>query len=1147
MKKKAINLAHTPMAVKRVLFAFLFFSVWATPNVGASPLSADEKVSEEQVLQDGKKIAIKGTVVDSNKEPLIGVSVKVVGGAVGTVTDIDGNFSLSVPSSVSELEFSYVGYATQKIKVGSNTSFNIVLADDAHALSTVVVTALGIKKDSKKLGYSVSTVNAADLTKTASPNLGSALYGKAAGVRIQTAPGGAAGSISINVRGLSSMTGTNQPLVVVDGVPIHNGDANNKDYWGSQRVQSNGLADINPEDIENISILKGAAASSLYGSEALNGVVMITTKSGKGASGYGVDFNASLTFDPIAYMPQYQTKYGPGPVVMSRTGESGNKIDADGWRIGGWDDRQGVNHRRGASTTQYWGPRYDGGDVTYYDGGVRAYSPINDNPWSEIFRTGITQQYNLSVTKGDEKGNLRFSYTFMDNKPTQYNSSFNKHNFNLTGNYNISDKIKFSYGVNYILQDIKNRPYRISRLTNNFTGMPGPFDDVKYLRNSTITSLGYRNNVYTDASVANITPNEAYWYKPAPYDLGDYFWNVLAKEQTENNNRIIANVAPSWEIMKGLTLKGRVATDFTNIKTENKEPATQPIRQNANEGSYNIGTNRYEIVYGDVMLNYTTDLTSKLNLNALAGWQGRTEKGYNTYESTNGGLSVENWYSLNASNKAVNTDVRGATGLWPVTEFLKTAFYQTLGFSYDNWAYLEGTLREEKVSTLYPGENSFVYPSVNASVIYTELFKGKLPSWYDFGKIRASYGVVGHEASIYDAQQSYTQQTVGGDWIYAATPSSQGNNHISPEMKYEWEFGLESKFLNNRLGFELSYYSNRVKDQILRVTTAATSGAGDILMNVGELKNKGLEISLYGTPIQTRDWRLDLRGNVAWNKNEVTSLIDGLPYIQHYNLDNGSAFLRSYVGRPMGDIYAYAPVKDDEGNYVVMKDGYYLLSEQKVGNAMPKVVGGFATTLSFKNFVLDMSFDYRIGGAVINTPYQYMMGQGAIKESLKYHNGEGYGDTYYVDGSRNIVPFSGAQGPNGERIYDNGIILPGVTEDGKPNTKMISADQWAYWTYNWGGNTPDGDTYYAHSVFDNTYVKCRELSLGYNLPTTVLSKIKCKSMTVSVYGRNLFYLYKRLPLFDAEATDGTNWQNQTQIGGSTATTRSFGLALRASF
>lgn len=1150
MKKKAIDLAKAPMAVKRVLFAFLFFSVWAAPNAGASPLSADEKVSEEQVLQDGKQIVVKGSVVDSNNEPLIGVSVKVVGTSTGTVTDFDGNFNLNVPSSSSELEFTYVGYTSQKVRVGSNTSFNIIMADDAHALSTVVVTALGIKKDSKKLGYSVSTVDASDLTKTASPNLGSALYGKAAGVRIQTAPGGAAGAISINVRGLNSITGTNQPLIVVDGVPIHNGEANNAGYWSNQRVQSNGLADINPEDIESISILKGAAASSLYGSEALSGVVMITTKSGKGASGYGVDFNASLTFDPVAYMPEYQTKYGPGPVAVRRTGAGGNGLNADGWRINGWDDRNGVNHRRGASTTQYWGPKYDGGDVIYYDGTVRKYSPINDNPWSEIFRTGITQQYNLAVTKGDEKGNMRFSYTFMDNKPTQYNSSFNKHNFNLSGNYNITSNIKLSYGVNYILQDIKNRPYRISRLTNNFSGMAGPFDDVKYLKNSTITSLGYLNKVYTNASVEKLTPGEGYEYTPAPYSLvSEYFWNILAKEQTETNNRLIANVSPSWEIIKGLTLKGRVATDYTNIKTENKEPATQPIIYEANEGGYSLGTNKYEIFYGDVMLNYTTDLTSKINMNALAGWQGRTEKAYNTYEATTGGLSVEKWYSLNASNKAINTDVYSSTGLWPMTQFLKTAFYQTLGFSYDNWAYLEGTLREEKVSTLYPGENSFVYPSVNSSIIYTELLKGKLPTWYDFGKVRASYGVVGREPGIYEAQQSFTQKTAAAEWIYSVAPSNVGNNGIRPEKKYEWEFGLESKFFGNRLGFELSYYTNTVKDQILNVTMPATSGGSSILMNVGELQNQGLEVSLYGTPLQTRDWRLDLRGNIAWNKNKVTKLADGIDQLEHTNWDNGSAYLYSRVGQPMGDIYAYTPKMDEDGNYIVMSDGYYLLTDkpEKIGNAMPKVVGGFATTVSYKNFVFDMSFDYRIGGAVMNIPYQYMMGQGAIKESLKYHDGEGYGETYYVDANRNIVPFAGSAGPNGERIHDNGIILPGVTEDGQPNTKMISADDWAYLTYNWGGYDQRGQTYYGHSVFDNTYVKCRELSLGYNLPATLLSKIKCKSMSVSVYGRNLFYLYKRLPMLDAEATDGTSWISQTNIGGSTATTRSIGLSLRASF
>ena len=1080
---------------------------------------------------------ITGVVKDANNEPIIGASVAVKGTTTGTLTDIDGNYKISAGSS-SVLVFSFIGYNSKEVPVGSQSIINVVLQESSQQLEEVVVTALGIKKDSKKLGYAISTISASDLTKASAPNLGSALYGKASGVRIQTAPGGIAGAISINVRGLSSITGTNQPLVVVDGVPIHNGDANLDGYWTNQRIQSNGLADINPEDIETLSVLKGASASALYGSEAANGVVIITTKTGRGSSGIGVDFNASLTFDPVAYMPEYQTKYGPGYPAYLRTASRG--LDADGWRTAGWDDRNGVNHRRGASTTMYWGPQYDGKDVIYYDGTVRKYSVINENPWSEIFRTGITQQYNLAVTNSTDKSNFRFSYTYLDNKPTQYNSTFQKHNFNLTGNYNVTKNIKLGYGVTYLLQDQKNPPYRISRLLNNFGGMAGPFDDVKYLREHTKTSLGYMNQVYTAKN--HLTPDEGFEWTPAPSALvSEYFWNIFGKEYSNNTNRLMANVAPSWDIIKGLSLKGRIATDYTTEKTENKEQASQSILFDSNQGYYGLENSRYEIYYGDIMLSYDTNLTEKLGLNAAIGWQGRSEKSYSSTVGTTKGLSVENWFHLNASNGNKKAEM-------VYSDFLKTAFFGTLSFSYDNWAYLEGTARQEKISTLAPGNNSFFYPSVNSSVIYTELLKDKLPKWWDYGKVRASYGVVGNAPPIYKATQAYVQNTVGGSWIYNAVDKEVGNNELRPEKKFEWEFGLDNKFFNNRLGFEVSYYTNRVQDQILNTTMPSSSGGTSIWMNVGELKNQGLELSVYGTPIQTRDWRWEVRGNIAWNKNKVTKLADGIDQLEHTNWDNGSAFLYSKVGEPMGDIYALAPKKDENGNYIVSSSGYYQLTDApvKVGNAMPKAVGGFSTTLTYKNFALDMTFDFRIGGAVVNVPYQYMMGQGAIKESLKYHDGEGYGQTYYLNNGV-VTPFTGTTGPNGERIYDNGIILPGVTADGKANTKMISADQWAYWTYNWGGYDPTSETYYSHSIFDNTYVKCRELSLGYSIPQSVLSKIKCKNLTVSVFGRNLFYLYKNLPMLDAEAADGTSWITQTNIGGSTATTRSIGVSLRASF
>ena len=1130
-KKRLINeLKRTSFPNRWMKFLLVFFFI------GTVSLYARE-LSDNSVTQNSP---VTGKVTDGGtKEELIGVTVLVKGTQIGTVTEADGTYRMSVPNkSSATLVFSYLGYTTKEVAVNDRSVVDVALEPSSQELSEVVVTALGIKKESKALGYAVSTISASDLTLTAAPTLSSALYGKAAGVRVQTSPGGVQGSISFNIRGLNSLTQTNMPLIIVDGVPIHNGDANTDGYWDNQRIQSNGLADINPEDIESLSILKGAAASALYGSEAGNGVVMITTKSGKGSTGYGVDFNASLTFDPVAYMPEYQTKYGPGYPVIYRTANRG--LDPDGWQQ--WADRNGNTYRRPYPTTMYYGPKYDGQDVLYFDGTLRKYSPINDNPWSEIFRTGITQQYNLAITNSTEKSNLRFSYTFVDNLPTQYNSTFRKHNFNLVGNYNITKNIKFGYNATYIIKDVKNTPYRLSRLMNNFGGMAGPFDDAKYLRTHTKTSLGYMNREYTDPAQA-LTPDEGFEWSPPCYALvQEYFWNILGKEHLENTNRLLASLTPSWEIVKGLTLNGRIATDYTTGKNENKEQANTSPLFNKNVGYYGLQNQRYEILYGDIMLNYDTRLTETLGLNAMIGWQGRTEKETNISVGTTEGLSVENWFHLNASNG------RASAGM-SVMEFLKTAYFGSLSFSYDNWAYLDGTIRQEKVSTLYPGKNVFYYPSASGSIIYTELLKDQLPSWYDYGKIRASFGVVGNPPPPYLATQGYVQESVGGQWIYNGVRPRVGNNGLRNEKKFEWEFGLENKFFKNRLGFEFSYYTNRIQDQILPATMPASSGGTSLTMNIGDLKNKGVELSLYGTPVATRDLRWELRSNFAWNKNTVVKLAEGIDQIDHTNWDNGSAFLYSRVGEPAGDIYSFAPKKDDKGNYIIRDNGYYQLTDQpvKVGNALPKMVGGFATTLVYKNVAFDISFDYRIGGAVMNMPYQYMMGRGAIKESLKYHDGEGAGLTYYVDNSDNMVPFTGAQGPNGERIYDNGLILNGVTADGKPNTKMISGDEYLWWTYNWGGYDPTGETFYSHGIFDNSYLKCRELSIAYNIPRSALSRIKCKSLQLSVFGRNLFYLYKNLHMLDAEAVDGTYWTSQANIGGSTTTTRSIGISLRASF
>ncbi|MDR2929134.1 MAG: SusC/RagA family TonB-linked outer membrane protein [Cytophagaceae bacterium] len=1099
-------------------------SIYAADNNPTAAKSAEE-------FQQQQKRTIRGTVTDAYG-PVIGASVHIEGTLTGTVSDVNGNFTIEA-SEGQTLVISFMGFVTQRVAITNQTSVDVRMQEDTQALDEVVVTALGIRKEAKALGYAVANIDASELVKTGSPNFATALYGKASGVRIQAAPGGATSSVSISVRGLSSITGNTQPLIILDGVPIRNGNANNDGYWGNQRIDANGLTDINPEDIENISILKGASASALYGSEAANGVVMITSKSGKRGEGVSVDFSATLSADFVAYMPEMQTVFGPG----TYTGGTN-----DFWKTGGFYMRE-VNGKMVKSitngTTQF-GPKYDGSEVYYWDGKMRKYSALSSNPWKDIFRTGFNQTYNVGISHGGEKSNTRFSYTFIDTRPNQYNSDLGKHNFSLSGNMDIVKNVSITYSANYMRESVKNRPYRISRITNNFTGMFGSFEDVGLMRDMTVTSLGYQN-VFGDGKT--LTPGESFAFTPGSYSMiNEYYWHILGKQQLEENNRLIASVTPSWEIIKGLTLRGRISTDLTINKIENKESSERPIVLDpANiTGFYQLNNKRYEIYYGDVLLSYSKKFVDMIDINANVGWSGRREKAHNAAVRTDGGLTVENWFNLNASkNPALTTGYE--------MQLLKTAYFGTLGVGYNNYLYLEGTVRQEKSSTLAPENNTFFYPSVNASFIFTEALGDSKPQWFDYGKVRASYGIVGNAPDVYYANEAYTQKAISG-YTYNITTDNLGNDAIRPEKKYEWEFGLESKFFGDRLGFEASYYTNTIEDQILRTTVPySATGVHDILLNIGELANSGVEFLAYGSPVRTRDFDLTLNANIAFNKNTVLKLADGIDELSHTNWD-GAVELKSLVGEPMGDIYAYVPKTDANGNKIVGTNGLYVMDfteRKKVANAMPKAVGGFGLSTSWKNIFLDAAFDFRIGGAVLNQPYQYMMGRGNLVESLPYRDKANGGLEYYFEGNDFTKPtHAGTSGPNGEKIFDNGLILEGVKEDGTPNNIIVPADEYYVSTYNWGAMDAID---YSNSIFDNSYLKFRELSIGYRLPAGFTSKFGCQNLSLSVFARNICFLYKNLPAFDAEATEGTRWDTQTVIGGSTVTTRTFGFSLRANF
>lgn len=1082
---------------------------------------------------------IKGMVRDVTGEPLIGASVIEKGTNNGVITDVDGNFTLTVPADAT-LSIAYMGYATREIHLAKRKKqgdLRVTLREDSQQLKEVVVTAMGIKKDTKRLGYAVSTIESDEIVKAGATNFASAMYGKAPGIRITQTQGGSAGAVSINVRGLTSITGNNQPLIILDGVPIRNGGTGKStdfaEFGNDGQIRSNGLVDINPEDIESVSVLKGASATALYGSEAANGAVVITSKRAKSGK-LTVDFTAQVTANLPAYLPKVQTVYGPG-----RYNTEYSDYEK---QTGGFYQRtmNGESYRSLYNTTMSFGPKYDGSDVLYWDGKMRPYLPATDNPWKELFRTGWNQTYNLAISQGTETSSNRFSYTFMGETPNSLTGSFTKHNFKLTGSYKPARTMNIEYSLNYIVQDVKDRPQTSLNLYGSFSNMFSSFMDIPYLKQSYVTSLGYRNT-YAGGD-ATLTPDEAWAYDPGYLNgVSNMLWNMYHHHSKETENRLIGMIRPTWQITNWLSLRAQLSTDITDTKQTLEYETERPNSLYDPSGSFQNINRRYDIVYGDVMLNFNYNIR-RFDIAATLGWTGRYENMNNMRVSTNGGLVTENWFDLNASRYTASSTLQRM-------ELLKTGYMGTLSLGWDNYLFLELTGRQERSSTLK--DQSFFYPSANLSFLFSNAFR--MPAWWNHGKLRLSYGVVGNAPETYAANIIYEQGSDNGfTWNYV--PSSWGNANIRPEKKYEYEIGFESKFLNNRLGFDVSYYNNRVKDQILSTPQPSTSGVKYVLMNVGEVANEGWDISVSATPVLTKNFRWDLTANYGIYRNKVVKLANGVPYLEISNIGGGGAKIQAVEGRPMGDIYVQVPQMNENGEYLVSDKGLYMNQTelQRVGNINPDGVGGLFSSFSYKNIFLDFSIDFRIGGDVINEMYQYSTASGLTPESLQFRDTEHGGLSYYYPGNNNasgvpvqVDPSLGA-GPNGETVYHDGVILPGVVAStGEKNTRIIPAGYYYNQTYNWG--TQPEQLTYRHSVFDNSYVKLRELTIGYQFPEKLISKLGMTRLSVSVFGRNLFYFYKALKNYDAESSVGTSWASQAVVGGSTTATRNFGVSLRASF
>jgi len=1048
--------------------------------------------------------SISGIVSDANG-PISGATVSVKGTTRGTQTGANGSFTIQAAQGET-LRVTIVGYKSQEIVVGSTKTINIKLTEDASALEEVVVTAMGIKREAKALGYAVSTIKAEELTKAGNTNFGSALYGKASGVKITTAPGGSSSAVNVQIRGINSLNYQRQPLYVVDGVIIRNDEqygskgSNNNNYWDDQRIRGNGMLDINPADIESMSILKGSAASALYGSDAASGVIVITTKKGIKGRGLGVDFNYTGSLERAAFLPKFQNVYGPGYDAATNLA---NGATEEGWII---DDKSPSGRRPYFRSYGNFGPKFTGEDVRWWDGSTKKYE-ARENNYRDIFDTGYNSNINFAISNQTEKINYRLSGTRMDYKSTSPGSKQNRNTFNLNSSVKMHDKLSLDLVANYTNTNTQNRSQLLGQVLGSFGGFFSRTEDMSVLKEKYKTTDGYKYSAFGTGR------EEDFAYTVRPYNLLDYFWSQYRNSYDETENRLLTSATLNWNIVDHLKLRGRIGNDFTSAAITNKkynEYATRYNSTGSSSGGFETSKGNYSILYGDVLLTYANKISTDWDYSVSAGFQSRQENYDDQSSATAGGLVTENWFSLNNSYGQLTTSNERK-------EKLKYAYFGMANIGYKGFAYLDGTFRSEYSSTLPIANNNYQYGSVSGSFIFSEAF-GLQNDKFTFGKLRASYGVVGNDAPIYAANIANSQSaiaTINGSVPSLTYGASYGNLGLMPETKYEWEFGLEMKFLKNRLGLDVSYYDNYIKNQILGLTTPASTGATTQIVNVGRVANNGLEVSLNGTPIQRENFSWNARLNYSFNKSILEKLAPGVSELTFYSADENSLRIVAKEGEKLGNIYVYDIAKDEKGNNLISDEGYYVIDKTKykhVGNILPKAIGGMTNTFNYKNWSLDFTVDYRFGGKMVSENQKYAMGAGMYENTLEYR--------------------------------DTGVTLDGVNQNtGTKNDVHLSAADYYMNTFNWGADswTEKG------AIYDNSYIKMRELSISYRIPSSVTQKLKLNNVRVSLIGRNLFYFHRTLENLDPESPVGNQWWSQGVDVGSNAATRSFGFSLNANF
>jgi TonB-linked SusC/RagA family outer membrane protein len=1031
---------------------------------------------------------ITGTVSSPAGELLAGVTIKLKGSQQTVLTDAQGSFTISV-SSAEPLVFSYTGFQSGEIKTENVSGpLQIVLQPGDNALDEVVVTALGISRQKKSLGYAVQELKTEDISEAKSPNLVNALAGKVAGVRITNSQGDM-GSSRIIIRGETSISGNNQPLFVINGIPVDNSQLSS----GGARDYANTISDINADDIESISVLKGPNAAALYGSRAAAGVILIKTKTGKTKKGLGITFNSNVMFESLLTLPEYQNSYGQGSEGKF------SYVDGKG---------AGIND----GVDESWGPRLDGRLIPqfYSKGEPVPFVAYPDNV-RDFFRTGYVATHGIAIADATEKVDYRLSFNNLKQEGVIPNSGQAKNSFALNTTFRVTPKLAVTVDANY------------SRLaSDNLPGTGGT--------RATSTMLQYtwfgrqvdinRLKPYRDENGVPFNWNNSYYSNP-------YF---IAYENTveQRRNRLIGSVALNYKIIEGLSFNFRSGTDYYNDRRKIKVAYGT---NGAPFGSYTENGFTVNETNTEGTFNYDKRINKDFTIEALAGGNIRA-RFIEQNDQSAPRLAVAGLYSLSNSRDPLISS----------NNYSKLKSYSVFGSAqvgFRNYLFLNVTGRNDWTSTL-PAENrSYFYPSFSGSVVLTEAFQIR-SDFLNFAKLRGGWSKVGKDADPYRLLNTYVFGAPYGAYPQLNASTAYLNPDLKPETTNSTEFGAEAVLWNKRLKFDLSFYNTNSYDQILSVDVSPATGYRSKLLNAGKINNKGFEVQLGITPVRSQfTWDIDL--NYALNRSEVIEL-DQEGLLQNYVIATNSAQVIAAVGQPYGTLFGNAFLRDETGNIIVNATGTPKIDPTKrvLGKYTPDWIGGITNTFSYKGFSLGVLIDGSFGGSIYNGTYATGTYTGVLASTLPGRGAENGGLFYYYPGNNKangtVKLEQGAGAPAGETVYDDGIVFNGVTEDGKTNSKILPAQQY-YKSFR---------TIDEANIFDASYIKLREVKLSYNLPAKWIRSIGLVGASVALVGRNLLIIHKNVADIDPEVAFNTgNGQGLESL--SNPTTRSYGFNINLRF